>query len=124
MLASAAKQIKSKQKNKKIPVKEKKLGCALIQNGKILVIFICLQAKSQLFQEYRALFENFLAVVRKKLCGYFAMIFADMSVFTLEFEEKKFSCPLQKLLMPYPVTLLWRRTWNMVPQIDIDDLKI
>ena len=40
-------------------IKETKLNFVLIQNDKILVIFVCLQAKLQLFQEYRALFENF-----------------------------------------------------------------
>ena len=65
MLASAAKPTKSKRQ--KIQIKEKKLNFVLIQSGKILVIFICLQAKLQLFQECRALFEIFFAVVRKKL---------------------------------------------------------
>ena len=65
MLASA--ENKPKANEKKIQIKEKKLNFVLIYNGKILVIFICLQAKLQLFQEYRALFEIFFAVVRKKL---------------------------------------------------------
>ena len=39
--------------------------------GKILVIFICLQAKLQLFEKYRALFEIFFAVVQKKLNCFF-----------------------------------------------------
>ena len=47
------------QTKKKIQIKEKKLNFALIQNGKILVISICLQAKLQLFDECRALFEFF-----------------------------------------------------------------
>ena len=64
MLASAAKWTKSKRK--KIQIK-KKLNFVLIQNVKIVVIFICLQAKLQRFQKYRAPFEVFFAVVRKKL---------------------------------------------------------
>ena len=48
MLASAAKETKSKRK--KIQIKETKLNFVLIQNDKNLVIFICLQAKLQLFQ--------------------------------------------------------------------------
>ena len=67
MLASAAKQT-TKSKRKKIQIKENKLNFVLIQNGKMLVVFFCLQAKLQLFQDYRALFEIFfLAVVQKKL---------------------------------------------------------
>ena len=50
---------KPKAYEKKIQIKEKKLNFALIQNGKISVIFFCLQAKVQLFQEYRELFEIF-----------------------------------------------------------------
>ena len=56
--SSLGSKINQKQ-TKKIHLKEKKLNFVLIQNGKILVIFLCLQAKLQLFQEYKALFENF-----------------------------------------------------------------
>ena len=59
MLASAAKYTESKWKKIQIKVK---LNFVLIQNSKILVIFFCLQAKLQLFQEYRALFENFSGI--------------------------------------------------------------
>ena len=58
MLASAAKQT-TKSKRKKIQIKENKLNFVLTQNGKMLVVFFCLQAKLQLFQDYRALFEIF-----------------------------------------------------------------
>ena len=56
--ASLGSKINQKQ-TKKIQIKEKKLNFVLIQNGKVLVIFFCLQAKLQLFQEYRALLEKF-----------------------------------------------------------------
>ena len=49
---------KISQKQAKIQIKETKLNFVPIQNDRILVIFFCLQAKLQLFQE---------AVVRKKL---------------------------------------------------------
>ena len=54
--------------NKEKKFKEKKLNCVLIQNGKIVVIFFCLQAKFQLFQEIKVLFENFFGSCLKKAC--------------------------------------------------------
>ena len=44
----------NKKQTKKIQLKEKKLNFVLIRNGKILLIFFCLQAKLQLFQDNRA----------------------------------------------------------------------
>ena len=66
MLALAAKWTKNKQK-KQIQIKETKLNFALIQYGKISVIFFCLQAKLQLFQKYRALLKFFWQTFEKSL---------------------------------------------------------
>ena len=54
MPASAAK-INQKQAKKYSSNQLKKLNFALTQNDKILAIFLCLPAKLQLFQDYRAL---------------------------------------------------------------------
>ena len=72
MQSSAANKPKANEKKQKIQVKQKillekkKLNFILIQNGKILVLCFCLQSKLQLFQEYRALFENFFGQSFKK----------------------------------------------------------
>ena len=71
MLASAAKRTKSKRK--KSQIKEKKLNFVLIQNVKIVVIFICLQAKLQRFQKYRALFEVFFSQSFEKSLFFFKL---------------------------------------------------
>ena len=58
----------NKRKRKQIQRKEKKLKFVLIQNVKILKMFVCLPAKLQLFQEYRALIKIFFHSRSKKAC--------------------------------------------------------
>ena len=60
----------NQKQTKKTHIKEKKLNFVLIQNDKILEIFFCcLQAKLQLLQEYKALFEKlFFSRRSKKAC--------------------------------------------------------
>ena len=65
--ASLGSKINQNQTKKIIQIKEKKLNSKVIQNGEILVILMCLQAKLQLFQDYRSLFENFFCSRSKKL---------------------------------------------------------
>ena len=68
-------------------IKEKKLNLVLIQNNKILVFFLCLQAKLQLLQKYRALFANFFGSRSRKA-----------GIFEVERLPKKFCKSRQKPL--------------------------
>ena len=73
----------------------------MIQNCKILVIFICLQAKLlQLFQEYKALFEIFFFF-------FWQSFEKSLKAFTQKGENRKLNTVA-----------------NMVAKIDIDALKI
>ena len=79
------------------------------------MIFICLQAIVQLFQEYRALFEIFFAVGRKKLV--FSKLNDCSKHFTMQQRRKKnlYSGEENRKL---------NAVANKVAKIDIDALKI
>ena len=82
---------------------------------KILVIFICLQTKLQLFQEYRSLFEIFFAVVQKKLV--FFQVERLLKIFYDAAKQVKSHYSGAENRKLNTVT-------NMVAKIDIDALNI
>ena len=86
----------------------------MIQNVKIVVIFICLQAKLQRFQKYRALFEVFFRSRSKKAC-----------FFQVERQSKEFydAAKQEKSLNSGEENRKLNTVANTVAKIDIDALK-
>ena len=76
-----------------------------------MVIFFCLRAKLQIFQEYRALLEKFFGGLSKKVC------FSEA-----ERLPKKF-CKSRKIAFTQADRAL-QTVANMVAKIEIDALKI
>ena len=87
----------------------------LIQKGKIFLIFFNLQAKLQLFQEYRSLFEIFFRIRLKKAC-----------FFQVERLPKKFydAAKQEKSLYSGEENRKLNTVENVVAKIDIDALKV